>query len=235
MQCIEGVEQFFLRGVFAGNELHIVQQQHINCAVFFTEGAGGVCADGVDQIVGEFLCGHIKHTQAVAGACIANGLQQVGFAEAHAAVQKERVVRARRRFADGARRRVRHAVVRTNYEVVKNIARVQAGGFGHFNFCGGHKHLRTHQQLGWRCVVAGHREAHLNRAPHNARQCARNGGVQTPLQPVFGVTRCHTNHKQAFLVCQHARAAQPCVKHSRGHLQLQFTQCRLPDLFRLHL
>ena len=55
MQGVESMEEFFLGGVFASDELNIIDQEHVHLAIFFAEGRGGFVADGVDQVVGKFL------------------------------------------------------------------------------------------------------------------------------------------------------------------------------------
>jgi hypothetical protein len=50
------MKEFFLSGFLAGNELDVIDQKDIDLAVFFTETGCIVPADGIDQIVGEFLC-----------------------------------------------------------------------------------------------------------------------------------------------------------------------------------
>src|SRR5581483_8408328 len=51
---------------------------------------------------------------------------QMGFAQAHAAIEKERVIGKARPFRDGHRSRVGHAVAAAHNEPGKGIARVQA-------------------------------------------------------------------------------------------------------------
>ncbi len=55
MQRVKGVEKFFLRGLFTGDELNIVNQQDVNGAIFFAERFGGVSTNRVDEVVGELL------------------------------------------------------------------------------------------------------------------------------------------------------------------------------------
>ena len=57
---------------------------------------------------------------------VADRVHQVRLAEPHAAVDEERVVRARRRFGDGAARGVRELVRRADDEGVEGVAGIQA-------------------------------------------------------------------------------------------------------------
>ena len=59
MQGVEGVEELFLRGFLSGDELDIVDQQHVGGAILLAERLCGVRADGGDQVVGEFFRGNV--------------------------------------------------------------------------------------------------------------------------------------------------------------------------------
>lgn len=55
--------KFLLGTFFSDNKLDIVDQKHVIVSVFFTEFRGGnvvLITDGVDQLIGEFLRGHIE-------------------------------------------------------------------------------------------------------------------------------------------------------------------------------
>jgi len=47
MQCVEGVKEFFLRGFFAGDELDVVNQQHVCRAILGTKVFSRLCADAL--------------------------------------------------------------------------------------------------------------------------------------------------------------------------------------------
>ena len=49
------MEKFFLRGVFPGNKLNIIDQQDIYFAILLAESCGGLGADGMHQVVREFF------------------------------------------------------------------------------------------------------------------------------------------------------------------------------------
>ncbi len=59
VQRVEGVEKFFLGGVAPGDELHVVYQQHVHCTIAPAEFVGRALANGLDDLVGEALGGHI--------------------------------------------------------------------------------------------------------------------------------------------------------------------------------
>ena len=50
---VEGVEELLLELRLAGDELHVIQEQHIDLAVTFAERGHGVVLDCVDVLVEE--------------------------------------------------------------------------------------------------------------------------------------------------------------------------------------
>ena len=48
---VEGVEEFFLCGDLAGDELNIVDEEHIRVTIFFLEFGGGLFFDGANELV----------------------------------------------------------------------------------------------------------------------------------------------------------------------------------------
>jgi len=94
IQRIEGVEKFLLGAFLAGDELDIIHGQQVGLAVFFLELGGGAVADGQNQLIGEFLALDIQELiiRVILAYLAADGIDEVGFAQAAAAVHKERVV-----------------------------------------------------------------------------------------------------------------------------------------------
>ncbi len=139
VQGVEGVEELFLGGLFAGDELDVIDEQDVDAAIFVAEGLRGVAADGVDQVVGKLLGGDIQHLQTALRALVTNGMQQVGLAQPDAAVQEEWVVRLGRFLGYRLGGGMRQAVAGANHKVFKGIARVQGGvlslGFNRKNGC----------------------------------------------------------------------------------------------------
>ena len=52
---VEGVEELLLGALLAGDELHVVDQQHARVAELEPEVVGAMLANGLDQLVGERL------------------------------------------------------------------------------------------------------------------------------------------------------------------------------------
>ena len=91
---LEGVEELFLRAVLAGEELDVVDQQQVQRMVVALEIVERLALVGLDH-VGHVLVGmHVAHAHPGAGRDhgVADGVDQVGLAQAHAAVQEQRVV-----------------------------------------------------------------------------------------------------------------------------------------------
>ena len=96
VEGVEGVEELFLRGLLARDELDVVHQQQVGHAVLHPEVFGAAGADGGDQLVGELLTGDVHDDEVGVGALDLglDGRQQMGLAEARAAVDEQRVVGA---------------------------------------------------------------------------------------------------------------------------------------------
>ena len=129
MQLVEGVEKFLLGALPAGDELDIVHHEDIHPADLLPELIGLVALDGADELIGEALAGHVKN---LPGGILlmhkmADGLHQMGFAQPHAPIDKERVIGLRRALRHGQRRRVGKAVAHAHHEAFEGILRVQMG------------------------------------------------------------------------------------------------------------
>ena len=128
VERVEGVEELVLRAFLAGDELDVVDEQHVDRAIALAELEDAVVADGVDHLVHEPLGRDVGEPQRrrVLHDVLPDGVHQVRLAEADAAVDEERVVGQRRRLGDGAAGRVGELVRRADDEGVEGVARVQA-------------------------------------------------------------------------------------------------------------
>ena len=127
VQGIEGVEELFLRALLAGEELDIVDHQDVDGPVLLAEELGLAFLDGADDLVGELFTRDIEHAHlgVVLQHAVADGVHEVGLAEADAAVHEERVVDLARRFGDGHGRRMGKAVRAAGHEGFEGVLRVQ--------------------------------------------------------------------------------------------------------------
>ena len=127
MQRVEGVKELLLRALLAAEELDVVDQQHIHRAIAVAKARHLVIAHRVDHVIGELLAGHIAHHSG-SGArlhLVPDGLHQVRLAQAHAPVQKERVVGLAGLLRHRRGRRVGKLVTAAGYKAVELVARVQ--------------------------------------------------------------------------------------------------------------
>ncbi|MDT4849219.1 hypothetical protein FQZ97_833340 [compost metagenome] len=127
-QGLEGVEEFFLRALFVGEELHVVDQQQIQRVVTLLELVEGLALVGLDHIRHKLLGVDVENLGlwTIGQQVVADGVHQVGLAQADAAVDEQRVVElaqaARHVHGGGAR----HAVGRALHQGGKRQRRVQA-------------------------------------------------------------------------------------------------------------
>src|SRR5258706_11981573 len=103
MQGIEGMKELFLDTFLAGQELDIVDQEHVGLAVFFAKTDQLVVLNAVDIFVSEFLRREIGDAGAfsIATHVLANGMQQMGLTETDATVKKQRIVGLSGSLGDG--------------------------------------------------------------------------------------------------------------------------------------
>ena len=129
VQRVEGVEKLLLRRFLAGNELDVVDQQHVGFPVFLAELLGGVVAHRGDDLVGELFTIHVDDVEIgmVFLDLDLNGVEQVGLAQAGRPVDEQRVVGAGGVGRHRLGRRVGKLVGRPLDEVLKREV-VPAGG-----------------------------------------------------------------------------------------------------------
>lgn len=132
VEGVEGMEEFFLGGLLARDELDVVHQQQVGHAVLHPEVLGAAGADGRDQLVGELLTGDIHDDEVGVGALDLglDGRQQMGLAEARAAVDEQRVVSTGGVGRNSLRRSKRKLVGRAFDEVLEGefIVALRGGG-----------------------------------------------------------------------------------------------------------
>jgi hypothetical protein len=124
---IEGVEKFFLDAFLARKELDIVDEQDVRLAIFFAELYQVVVLDGVDVLVREFFRRHIRDARAFLAVenVLADGVQQMGFAQTNPAVKEKRVVRFAGRLRDGEGGGVGKIIVVADDERVEGVLGIE--------------------------------------------------------------------------------------------------------------
>ena len=126
---VERVEELLLRPLLVGDELDVVDEEEVDPPVAGAELVDLALLDRGDELVGELLAGRVDDALAreLGDHLVADGVHQVGLAEADAAVQEERVVGVARALRDRQARRVGQAVGRPDDEVGERVARVEVG------------------------------------------------------------------------------------------------------------
>jgi hypothetical protein len=128
---IEGMKEFFLRTLFAGDELHIVDQHQLRGAVAFAEFFQVSLAYGINELVGEFFTGQVDHAgvRTRAQPLLSDGLHQVGFAQAGTTVNKQGIVSHRLMTGDRTASGVSKLAVVTHHKTAEVELRIQSGNF----------------------------------------------------------------------------------------------------------
>ena len=130
VQGVERVEELHLRLLLLGQELDVVDEQHVVLAVGLLEALdAALVGDGVDEVVGEALDGDVLDLQVgvVVQHGVGDGLDEVRLAEAGVGVDEHGVVGVGGRLGDAARDRRGVLVVRAGDEAVEDVARVEVG------------------------------------------------------------------------------------------------------------
>ena len=135
-QGVEGVEEFLLRALLAGQELDVVDEQDVHVAVLVAERQRLAVLDGVDHLVGEPLRRDVVDAQPgprLLG-CVADGVEEMGLAEPRSAEDEERVVDRPGVGRHGEAAGVGEAVARAHDEAAEREPRVELAvepGAGH--------------------------------------------------------------------------------------------------------
>ena len=106
------MEKFFLRLLFAGNELYIVHQQDVCVAVFVVKFQLLALTDSLNQSVGEIIALDIDNLGPgiVLADGMGNSVDQMGLAQSRVAVDQQGIVRLCRRVGHGPGRGMGHKI-----------------------------------------------------------------------------------------------------------------------------
>src|SRR5262245_6340811 len=115
---VERMKEFLLRPLLASEKLNVVDQKKVGLAITLSEFDQIAVLDRIDELVDEQLTRDVDnlHVLLFCPDELSDCLHQMGLSEADAAVNEQRIVRARRCLCDGETRRVRDFVVWPNDE-----------------------------------------------------------------------------------------------------------------------
>jgi hypothetical protein len=129
VQRVEGVEELFLRLLFALEELDVVDEQHVDGPVAVAELDRLVVLDRRDELVGEGLRGDVDHPRFRIGHQdpMADGVHEVRLAQPDRPIDEERIVRSRGRVGHRLGGCVREPVGRPDDELLEGVAIGETG------------------------------------------------------------------------------------------------------------
>ena len=128
-QSFERVKELFLRTVFVGEKLYVVDQQKIERVIALLELIKGAALVSLDHIRDKLFSVDVENLgiRTVFQQLVAHSMYQVGFTQTHTPVDKQWVVQVSGRSRHVHGRRACHAVGSTFHQRFKGQGRVQAG------------------------------------------------------------------------------------------------------------
>src|SRR2546423_12241848 len=125
---VERVKEFLLRPLLAPKKLDIIDEQKIGLAIALSEFDEITVLDRIDELVDELFTREVDHLHVFSFRphILPDGLHQMGFAQANAAVNEQWIVRARRRLRDGKTGGMRDFIVRADDERLECVPRIQS-------------------------------------------------------------------------------------------------------------
>ena len=130
VEVVENIEEFLLGFFLTDDELEIVDDEDVEFAEFKVEFFAFAEFNGVDEIGIEVGDGSVEDFEGRVAReeGVADGLDEVGFAEAGAAVEEEGVVAGAGGVDDAAGGGNGEVVVATDDEIIKGVFGVETGG-----------------------------------------------------------------------------------------------------------
>jgi hypothetical protein len=94
VEGVEGVEEFLLRSLFAGQGVHVVEEEEVDGAVGLAEKGHAAQPNGGDELVDELFGGDVANAGLGPGGgeVVTDGVEEVGLAKAGTAVNEQGVV-----------------------------------------------------------------------------------------------------------------------------------------------
>ena len=218
-----------------GDELDVVDEQHVDAAVAVSEVLHALLADGVDEVVRELLAGGIQDPLAreLRGHRVADGVHQVRLAQSHPAVEEERVVGMPRPLRHGEGGGVRQPVGGANDEVRELVAAVEVDGVP-AGRCRGRRQAVLVRLLRRGPGRIGHHELDLDRPAHHPGQGLAHQGAVAVVQPVAGEGVGCGDAEAMFVNLDERGVLEPGLEVGGGEADLQLAEDGTPNLLRIH-
>src|SRR4030095_4693933 len=127
-QCIERVKEFLLRPLLTTEELNVVNQKKVGLPITLPEFDQIAVLDRVDELIDEQLTREVDHLHVFPFRPheLADGLHEMGLAETDSAVNKEGIIRTRRRLRDSETGCMRDFVIRSDDERFERVPRIES-------------------------------------------------------------------------------------------------------------
>ena len=246
---VERVEELLLGPFLVGDELDVVDEEEVDSPVAGAEVVDLALLDRGDELVRELLAGGVDDALAreLGNDLVADGVHQVGLAEADPAVQEERVVGVARAFGDRQAGRVGEAVGRTDDEVRERVARVDvrrpafAADASRLEADGGGSGLRA----GGRAIRLGGRgrdavgaldgELHLDAVADDPGKGLADQRSIACLEPVLGEAIRDGDSEALVIDVDQLRVPQPRLEIRWRQRDLQLSEGGAPDLLGIHM
>src|SRR3982751_178170 len=121
------MKKFFLNPFLAGEELDVINQEHIGLPIFFAKLDERIILDRVDVFVGKFLGRNVSDARAffVRGNMLTDGMKQMSFAETDATIEEQGIGRFPGRFSDGFEGGVRKVIVVADNKHLKGVLGIE--------------------------------------------------------------------------------------------------------------
>ena len=129
MQRVEGVKELFLRRLFAGQKLNVVDQQHVDLTVAIAKLRRAVVLQRDNELVGELFAGQVDDVggEVILHNAVADRVHEVRLAQTDAAVQEQRIIGVGRGAGDRLRGGVREPVGVADHELFKGVPDIKIG------------------------------------------------------------------------------------------------------------
>ena len=247
---VERVEELFLRPLLVGDELDVVDQEEVDPAVAGPELVDLALLDRGDELVRELLARRVDDALAreLRDHLVADRVHQVGLAEAHPAVQEQRVVGVTGSLRDRQRRGVGEAVGRADDEVRERVARVDVGrpalaaDAGRLDPDARRRPRRRPAvapfvlgRRGGRPVGALDRELDLDAVADDPGERLADQRPVAGLEPVLGEAVRDGDPEALVVDVDQLRVAEPRLEVGRRERHLELAEGGAPDLLGIHL